>query len=222
MISCAKGSRASLYWLTRPSGRRSRMSICTAFSWQFTRNCRREETDSEASVPKPVCSFRSSMTSTVGPSSMNRYSLRITSSAGSSAQSCLFASSVAVLAFGRPASWRSTASPERAACSALASATNSRARVSLPMSRQVFARSLATIDANSSLVWEVEKLRWKRTASRGWPSASSQARLQSSSHLSASFRRPSLRQTAPSCCSRTQCSQGSGWPARPTYSKAFS
>ena len=26
-------------------------------SWQFTRNCRRDVTDSEASVPKPVCSF---------------------------------------------------------------------------------------------------------------------------------------------------------------------
>mmetsp|Transcript_64393 Transcript_64393/g.151274 ORF Transcript_64393/g.151274 Transcript_64393/m.151274 type:complete len:220 (-) Transcript_64393:295-954(-) len=219
MISWAKGSKSSLYWLMRPACCRSRSSISTAFSLQFTRNCRKSVTRSDASEPRPMCSFKSSMTRTVGPSSINRYSLRITSSSTASVQSRFASSEEEALPCdlgSRPASCCSTASPVRAACKAFASATNSRALCSLPISKLVFARIFAIIEANSRRVWDVEKLRWKSTASRGWPSVAAQARLHSSSHPSAWVRRPSLRHTAPSCCRSTQCSHGSGWSATAT------
>mmetsp|Transcript_61296 Transcript_61296/g.146095 ORF Transcript_61296/g.146095 Transcript_61296/m.146095 type:complete len:288 (+) Transcript_61296:301-1164(+) len=177
ITSWHRGSSSNLSATTRPAFR-SRSWMSRLRSLQFTRNCRREETKAEASSPICRWSLRSSMTSTVGPSSRKRYSFKRTSSA-SSAQSCL-TSSVFTSAFVFSASARSTASPSRACCRRLASATWRWALGWSFSSAQVFAWSFCTITANSSRVCCVEKARWKRLASRGWPSASAQSSAHSS------------------------------------------
>mmetsp|Transcript_93959 Transcript_93959/g.242803 ORF Transcript_93959/g.242803 Transcript_93959/m.242803 type:complete len:274 (+) Transcript_93959:247-1068(+) len=95
MISFDKGWRRSVKCQTSPSSRRRRSSTCTVSGSQFTLNCRTVSTRLDAPSPMPRWSFRSSVTSTVDPSSVQRYVFNRTSFAGVSDHSLSYSLLVA-------------------------------------------------------------------------------------------------------------------------------